>query len=392
MPNIQIIGGGMAGLTAAFLLEKQQQHYQLFESQSHWGGKLQTTHRDGFALDHGFQVIQSAYPALSIFEQAGYLSDVRSFGSGAWLLSGGKKTLLADPLREFPRGLASLGHPAIKISDVLNIIKLRNALLQHHPQEMFTMESSSTLQYLQSLGFSSTFIEAFFRPFFTGIFLEEALNTPSAMFRFVFWALANGKACLLPGGIHTLPNRIVADLNPARVHLSAQQTVPASNKIASPHRSTTVHYFSVDTDLGLGKFIALNAQTMGDINLLAVPSAVQVGYAPKNKHLLCVSMKPGTSNSPKPRIDSKAVHHAVEQLLGKKIIAQWIDSIEVKEALPSDTPYVYQNDSIEHLHSHLNGEISFAAFGGLANPSLNAAILNGKGFVDGVNSRQATSI
>ena len=74
-------------MTAAFLLEQQQQDYQLFECGLHWGGKLQTTHCDGFAFDHGFQVVQSAYPALDIFHRKGYLSDALAFGSGAWLLS-----------------------------------------------------------------------------------------------------------------------------------------------------------------------------------------------------------------------------------------------------------------------------------------------------------------
>ena len=392
MPKIQIFGGGIAGLTAALLLEKQQQDYQLFERQSHWGGKLQTTLRDGFALDHGFQVIQSAYPALSVFHRQGYLDDSRAFGAGAWLLVNGKKTLLADPLREFPRGLAALGHPSIKLTDMWQVIQLRNAILNQTPQSLFSMEKTTTMDYLQQRGFSSAFIEAFFRPFFTGIFLEETLDTPSAMFRFVFWALAKGKACLLPGGIQTLPNRIVADLNPARLHLSAQQTAVDTNNTVSPHRNTQVHYFSVDTDLGLGKFIALNAEKHGEINLLAVPSAVQVGYAPKNKHLLCVSMKPGSSNSPKPAMDSKAVHHAVEQLLGVNIDAQWIDSIQVNEALPTDTPYVYQTEKLDLSQNETVDGVRFNAFGGLANPSLNAAILSGEQFVAAVNSRQTTPI
>ncbi|MFM1763807.1 MAG: NAD(P)-binding Rossmann-like domain, partial [Bacteroidota bacterium] len=49
MPEIQILGGGMAGLTAAYLLEQQKQPYQLHEASTHWGGKLETTLVDGFA-------------------------------------------------------------------------------------------------------------------------------------------------------------------------------------------------------------------------------------------------------------------------------------------------------------------------------------------------------
>jgi len=162
MPDIHIYGGGMSGLTAALLLEEQNIEYQLYETQSHWGGKLQTTHQEGFALDHGFQVIQSAYPAMDVYHKRGYMNDALAFGSGAWLLSHGKKTLLADPLREFPKGLAALGHSSIKLTDVWRVAKLRNQLLQQSPESFFQSSTVTTLQYLQQQGFSPSFIDAFF--------------------------------------------------------------------------------------------------------------------------------------------------------------------------------------------------------------------------------------
>jgi hypothetical protein len=103
-------------------------------------------------------------------------------------------------------------------------------------------------------------------------------------------------------------------------------------------------------------------------------------------------MKPGSSYSPKSAMDSKAVHHAVEQLLGVNIDAQWIDSIQVNEALPTDTPYVYQTEKLDLSQNVTVDGVRFNAFGGLANPSLNAAILSGEQFVAAVNSRQTTPI
>lgn len=379
----------MSGLSAAFLLEQQQRNYELHESGLHWGGKLQTTIRDGFAMDHGFQVIQSAYPALKIFQQKGYLSDALAFGSGAWLLSDHGKTLLADPLREFPRGLAALGHPSIRLTDVFQVVRLRNALIRKQPEQFFVTDTSTTLQYLQNQGFSQPFIEAFFRPFFSGIFLEEALKTPASMFQFVFWALANGKACLLPNGVQTLPNRIAADLNPSKIYLSSQQHNPlmADDPTHKNFFSTAVHYYAVDADLGLGKFIALNATQRGNINLLAVPSAVQSGYAPKGKHLLCVSMKPSVAAHENSIPSAQAILHEVDELLQTNSGAQWLDSFSVKHALPADTRYRYQPNNFEGTVVQENDRTTFLATGAIANPSLNAAILNGIGFVESLNSQ-----
>ena len=389
MPDIQIYGGGMAGLTAAYLLEQRGKDYQLFESQSHWGGKLQTTHLDGFVLDHGFQVIQSAYPALELYHRSGFLNDALAFGSGAWLLTKKGKTLLADPLREFPRGLASLGHPSIKLTDGINVIKLRNKLIHQSPDNFFSIPASpdssqqTTLHYLTNFGFSQSFIEAFFRPFFTGIFLEEALKTPYPMFQFVFWALAKGKACLLPQGIQTLPNRIVATLNSQRLHLNC---AGQSLSTLQPQRyfGTQVHYFEVNSDLGLGKFIALNATPKGPINLMAIPSKVQKSYAPAHKHLLCVSLKPHVIHETS-QSNPSLILHEVETLLQSKVEARWLQSFHVPQALPSDTPYTYGDERVDGLVQRTEkGDVVYAV-GQTGNPSLNAAILRGMSFVEALN-------
>jgi len=386
MPDIHIYGGGMSGLTAALLLEEQNIEYQLYETQSHWGGKLQTTHQEGFALDHGFQVIQSAYPAMDVYHKRGYMNDALAFGSGAWLLSHGKKTLLADPLREFPKGLAALGHSSIKLTDVWRVAKLRNQLLQQSPESFFQSSTVTTLQYLQQQGFSPSFIDAFFKPFFTGIFLEEALNTPCSMFQFVFWALAKGKACLLPGGIQTLPNRIVAQLNPQKLHLNVPVTNASNTPVPQTHFSTQAHYFAVDSDLGLGKFIGLNASNSGAINLMAIPSAVQSGYAPRGKHLLCVSVKPSVSH-PNCQATPDQIRFEAEQLLGTQIHGHWLNSFTVPQALPADTKYQYGyavSDGVGESDAYV---LEFHATGSVANPSLNAAILHGMSFVSSINCR-----
>jgi protoporphyrinogen/coproporphyrinogen III oxidase len=58
MKRIAIIGGGIAGLSAAYYLEKARRggagiEWTLFEKSGHLGGVIKTEHRDGFVLEAG---------------------------------------------------------------------------------------------------------------------------------------------------------------------------------------------------------------------------------------------------------------------------------------------------------------------------------------------------
>ena len=381
---VTIVGGGMSGLSAAYKLQQLGIPYELHEESNGWGGKLRTTHIDGFSLDHGFQVIQSAYPALDDYKRGGFLDGALACGSGAWLLTATGKTLIADPIKHGIKGIGALIHPDIKLTDVIKIIALRKKLLSQKPSDFFQSPASanttitSTQEYLLSLGFSETIIESFFRPFFTGIFLEEALQTPYSLFDFIFWALAKGDALLMPNGVQTLPNRIAAKLNPSQIFLNS--TLGENHQAGIPYRSTTTLYYSLDHDAGLGKFLALNASRMGRVNLIAVPSMVQSNYAPNGKHLLSVSLKPSFSGYVDAHAANNEILTEVENLLQRPINAQFLQSFEVKSALPMNTPYSYDLPS-----SPTNANIQqnqFLAGQSIANPSLNAAILSGVQFAE----------
>ena len=49
-------------------------------------------------------------------------------------------------------------------------------------------------------------------PFFGGVFLERALDTSAAVFRFDFAMFARGSACLPLGGMEAIPRQLAAAL------------------------------------------------------------------------------------------------------------------------------------------------------------------------------------
>ena len=60
------------------------------------------------------------------------------------------------------------------------------------------------------MGFTDSMIEGFFRPFFSGVFLETQLETSSRLFEFVFRVFASGDTALPAEGIGGIPHQIAA--------------------------------------------------------------------------------------------------------------------------------------------------------------------------------------
>ena len=61
--KIAIIGAGISGLIAALRLEKDGFSPIIYEKSDRAGGRVKTDIVDGYQLDHGFQVLLTAYPA-----------------------------------------------------------------------------------------------------------------------------------------------------------------------------------------------------------------------------------------------------------------------------------------------------------------------------------------
>jgi protoporphyrinogen oxidase len=209
--KITIIGAGISGLIAAIELEKRGFHPIIIEATDRVGGRVKTDVIDGFQLDHGFQVLLEAYPKARKYLNYRTL-DLQELIPGAVIYKNGKTTLIGDPLRDFsllvPTILANVG----SIKDKLAIFKLNLALKKKSLKAIFEAEQLSTLQYLKNKGFSDRIIQNFFKPFFTGIFLETDLQTSSAMFEFTYKMFGEGLAVIPKEGIQAIPNQLKSQL------------------------------------------------------------------------------------------------------------------------------------------------------------------------------------
>lgn len=205
--KIHIIGAGISGLIAAKVLEDNGYQPIILEASDTVGGRVKSDLVNGYTLDHGFQVLLSSYPAAKKYLNYKEL-ELQEFLPGAAIFKDGKQHLIGDPLRNVSLFIPTLFSSIGTFSDKLKILQLNSLLKKKKITSIFQTAEKTTLKYLQDVGFSDKIITDFFRPFFSGIFLETELETSSRMFEFVYKMFGEGMAVLPKDGIQAIPNQL----------------------------------------------------------------------------------------------------------------------------------------------------------------------------------------
>lgn len=321
MQEVIIIGGGLAGLSAANHLHKQGISFKIIEASDRVGGRVKTDIIDGFRLDHGFQVLLTAYPETQALLDYKALN-LKQFVPGAVLLQeNGKQEHIGDPLRDFsslfPTIFASVGG----LGNKFKILSLKNRLAGKSIEQIFAQKSKTSLAALrEDYGFSEVIINRFFKPFFSGIFLETELNTDRRMFDFVFKMFGEGYAAVPNSGMEEIPKQLAANLpadniflqqkvtgiEGSQVFLESGETLQGQKillatqatglvkdyapAVKTRYVSTThLHFISDKAPLQKG-IIALNTKQSLLVNNICVINKVAPGYASGGKHLISLSV------------------------------------------------------------------------------------------------------
>jgi phytoene dehydrogenase-like protein len=318
---VVIIGAGLAGLCCARELKKHGCEFVLLDAGNEVGGRVRTDIVDGFRLDHGFQVFQTAYPEAQ--QQLDYAAlRLRSFDPGAFIRTRSKQVLMSDPWRRPQDLLATLSNGIGTFSDRLKLARLRWRVTRGSLEELWAQPDSTTEQYLRETnGLSVDMVDRFFRPWFTGVFLEDRLKTSSRFFRFIFRMFALGDAALPDEGMGAIPKQLAEGLTAAQLRLNTRveslqelrvnlqngeaidsQAIvmavdgPEATRLthgairSAEFHSTTCFYYAADQAPFKQKLLMLNGDRTGPINNLCIPSNVAPSYAPKGRSLISVSV------------------------------------------------------------------------------------------------------
>ena len=301
--TVGIIGAGIAGLNCARLLEDKFE-VSLFDKNSKVGGRILSSEESGFILDHGFQVYLPGYPeAREAFNNS--LLDLNYFSQGALIRVNDKFHNFSDPMREPKNIFYTLLAPIGNLKDKFLILKLKKAVKKIHPE----LRNISTYDYLKDFGFSEEMIARFFKPFFSGIFLERELNTSAYFFSFLFDIFSTCKAAIPKNGMMELPLNLLNQLKKTKLLLNTEitkisgkeMTINGSNKsydyiicaydnITTEFQTVTTDYFQTDKCESLRPTLFLNGNSSGVINHIAPMSAVNPNYGPKEQELWAVNL------------------------------------------------------------------------------------------------------
>jgi phytoene dehydrogenase-like protein len=215
---VVIVGAGLAGLACAADLAVAGVTVQVLEAADGVGGRMRTDRRAGFLLDRGFQVFNTSYPQVKRRLDLKALQ-LRAFSPGMLLWTGAGRVRFTDPTRR-PGQLSDLALGRIagpRDLAALAMLSARDMLL---PARLLKGGPDlTTSAALTGAGISRELTERFFRPFLSGVFLEDQLETSSRFFHLVWRSMLRGSLCLPRRGMQAIPEQLAAALRPGTVRL-----------------------------------------------------------------------------------------------------------------------------------------------------------------------------
>ncbi|WP_328908216.1 FAD-dependent oxidoreductase [Streptomyces sp. NBC_00234] len=210
-PDTLVVGAGLAGIVCALDLSRAGLRVQLLEASDAVGGRMRTDRKDGFLLDRGFQVFNTAYPQAKRRLVLRNLR-LRPFTPGVLARTLAGQVRIEDPTRR-PGAVASLlpGRvlPARDLA-ALAALAARDSLLPAGALKRGPDRTTSAA--LVRAGISPRTIEDLLKPFLSGVFLEDELTTSARFFHLVLRSMVRGTLCLPADGIGAVPAQLAAGL------------------------------------------------------------------------------------------------------------------------------------------------------------------------------------
>ncbi|MGQ0847156.1 MAG: NAD(P)/FAD-dependent oxidoreductase [Sporichthyaceae bacterium] len=356
--DVVVVGAGLAGLAAAVRLSAAGREVSVLEASDGVGGRMRTDVVDGFRLDRGFQVYNTAYPEGRRVLDYDALA-LRSFAAGAVVHHDGRNHEVLDPRRVPRAALRTLRSPLLSLPDKVRIAAF-SAWCGYAPvPRLVAGRDRPTQQDLARFGIGPGGIERFARPFLSGVLGERDLATSARYTHLVWRTFVRGSSVVPAAGMGQIPEQLAARLPAGALRLgtsvaaveeggvrtadgeriAARTVVVAADAVAAVgllpglaapawNALTTVYYATVARP-DLRPVLHLDADRPElAINAVAM-SAVSARYAPPGRALIAASV-PG---------DRRGQTDLGARLAQRLAPMLEIDTGELEEIARYDLPY-----------------------------------------------------
>lgn len=312
-----IVGGGLAGLSCARRLMEEDIPFIVLEAGQRIGGRLKTDHLNGFILNRGFHVLQTAYPETRRVLNYDRLA-LKPFAPGAIVRIDGRFYRIADPKRR-PQDLwSTLTAPIGTMGDRLRLIRLALTVRRKMPSRIFEGQDMPTIEFLKSKGFSEKIIQRLLHPFFAGVCLDPEIKTSSRVFQYIFQIFAKGNVALPGRGMSAIVDQLkenlpadrirtdsrVESIHPQGVVLKSDETIDGCAVVLATEGPETARLVGAPIQIGSRgelclyfaaqkppldePYLILNGDGNGWVNSITVPNIVAPAYAPAGQYLISV--------------------------------------------------------------------------------------------------------
>ncbi|WP_153502564.1 NAD(P)/FAD-dependent oxidoreductase [Cumulibacter manganitolerans] len=330
--DVTIVGAGLAGLSAAVALTRRGYDVVVLEQEPVVGGRVRTDDVDGYQLDRGFQILNSAYPAVRRMVDLPALRCHR-FDSGMLVRRDGRLVTLAHPVRHPALLPPTLRSGLLQPRDVIAAVRWLAPVLAA-PRRVVAGPDRTLRAAWDRAGLRGRLRSQALEPFLAGVLAEDDLATSDAFVRLLMRMFVLGRPLLPERGMRALPQQLAERLGDARVHLDCQVTgiddtasgdgvvlrcadrapvrsravlVATGPRAAArltgapsvPTKGLTTWWFGAAVAPSSSRLIAVDGTRSGPLVNTAVVSNVAPGYAPRGRHLVQASalLRPRTEVS-----------------------------------------------------------------------------------------------
>jgi len=222
--DVVVIGAGLAGLRCAADLAAHGREVVVLEAADRVGGRQRTDRVDGFTLDRGFHVLNTAYPAVRASVEVDRLG-VRTFPTAVRVRrADGSMRTLGHPLRHPSLLPATLASGLVTPGDLAGLLRWLGPIALR-PRAAVTRTDRTIDEGWGAAGLTGPLRTEVLSPFFSGVLADASESTSDTYVRLLARSFLQAGAGLPREGIGVLPRALASRARAAGAQIRVGRTV-----------------------------------------------------------------------------------------------------------------------------------------------------------------------